>query len=268
MISRTFCPLIMGAGRPQKVDPGTLYAFAHQFYWDLRRLSEGRSRQLLDRTKREQLDRKVEKAQFQLSHGRKARLEQMAEEEIRNGRLNPTEKDKWLRDAEEGERSARRLSLQQLLAERFTKRLKVRAEPDVLEALLDPEISPERVREICKDAFMTRTFEIEPGVTKEVEVPAWPISAGSTLPTYLSQYAEQYVEAFRDLRFPRCDVSTRPTNRLKQFWFLSRALAGALFGVTTRTAINLVGSMRPEQVFRESRDGKPARKQRKRRHKS
>jgi hypothetical protein len=257
----------MPAGRPRQVDPGTLYAVAHQLYWDFRRLAEGRPRQFLDRRKREELNRRVEKAKLQPSRARKARLEQMAEEEIRNGRLNPIEKDQWLRDTEEGERLARRVSLHQSLAERFTKRLKFRAELDVLEALLDPKTSPEQVREICKDAFMTRTFEIEPGVTKAVEVPAWPISVGSTLPTYLSQHAEQYVAALQDRRFPRCDVSRRPSNQLKQFWFLSRALAGAICGIKTRTAINLVGSMRPEQVFRESRDGKPARKQRKRRHK-
>src|SRR5205823_14793652 len=89
---------------------------------------------------------------------------------------------------------------------------------------------------------------------------AWPIAVGSTFPGYLSQHAEQYVAALRDARFPRCDVSSRPSTRLKQFWFLSRALAGALFEVRTRTAINLVGSLRPEQIFRQSREAKPSRK--------
>jgi len=126
--------------------------------------------------------------------------------------------------------------------------------------LLDPNTTPEQLRELCKAALMTRLVEVEPGIVKEVEVPAWPIPAGSQLPTYLSQHAEQYVAALHDPRFPHCDVSRRPSNRLKQFWFLSRALAGALFGVTTRTAINLVGSMRPEQVFHKSRAGKPVRK--------
>ena len=109
---------------------------------------------------------------------------------------------------------------------------------------------------------MVRNFEIEPGVIKRVEVPAWPIPPGSPFPGYLSQYAEQYAQALRDPRFPRCDVSTRPSSQLKQFWFLSRALAGALFGVSTRTAINLVGSLRPEQAFEESRGAKAARRQR------
>jgi hypothetical protein len=67
----------------------------------------------------------------------------------------------------------------------------------------------------------------------------------------------------KDPRFPRCDVKLRPTNRLKQFWFLSRALAGAAFGYRTRTSINLVGSLRPEQTFEESHAAKPVRRQRK-----
>lgn len=81
----------------------------------------------------------------------------------------------------------------------------------------------------------------------------------------MSQFAEEFVEAKRDPRYPR---SNRPSNQLKQLWFLSRALAGAVYGVKTRTAINLVGSMRPERVFHESRDGKPARKRGRQRLKS
>jgi hypothetical protein len=123
-------------------------------------------------------------------------------------------------------------------------------------------------RAFCQDRFhydqgFPEFIEIEPGVFREVnDYPAWPIPAGSTLPTYLSEYAEQYIAALHDRRFPRCDTATRPTNRLKQFWFLSHALAGALYGVTTRTAMNLVGSLRPEEIFQVSRDAKPKRRRR------
>ena len=254
----------MGAGRPRQADPGTLYAVAHQLYWDFRRLAEGRPRQFLDKRKREQLEKGADKANLRLNRARKARLEEMVDEEIRLGRLDPIEKARWLRDVEDGELRLRRQHLHQRLVERFTKHLKFRAELEVLETLLNRKTSPEQVREICKDAFVSRRVEVEPGVIKEVDgFPNWPIAAGSVLPGYLSQYAEQYVAALRDPRFPRCAVSTRPSNRLKQFWFLSRALAGAICGVRTRTAINLVGSLRPEQVFQESRYAKPARKQRK-----
>jgi hypothetical protein len=138
---------------------------------------------------------------------------------------------------------------------------KIRPESELLTALLNPAVTPERVRNICKGAVMSVSIEDgEPGLTKEILVPAWPIPAGSMLPDYLSQYAEQHVTALNDRRFPRCDISSRPSNRLKQLWFLSRALAGASFGVKTRTAINLVGSMRPEQLFNEFRNGKAPRR--------
>jgi hypothetical protein len=256
----------MGAGRPQKADPGTLYTFAHQFYWDFRRLAEGRSRYRFDKKKHQQLV--DEMANLQLNDEQKTRYQQIVDEEIQAGRLKETERVARLRDLEDGGLFATRAWAENIAVEESARTVKVPGEPDVINALLDRKTTPERVRALCRDAFMSRKVEVESGVMKDVEVSAWPIAAGSTLPTYLSQYADEYIEALRDPRFPRCDVSTRPSTRLKQFWFLSRALAGALFGVTTRTAINLVGSMRPEQVFSESRDGKPARNQRKRRQKS
>src|SRR5437016_3076329 len=166
----------MGAGRPKQVDPGTLYAIAHQLYWDFRRLAEGRPRQFLDKRKREELEKRLDKANLQLNRARKARLEKMADEEIRLGRLDAGQKDAWLRDVEDGELRIRREHLRQRLVERFTTHTKFRAEPEVLETLLDPNVSPEQVREICKDAFVSRRVEVEPGVIKEVEgFPNWPI---------------------------------------------------------------------------------------------
>lgn len=79
--------------------------------------------------------------------------------------------------------------------------------------------------------------------------------SGLAVQVPLGQYACEFIAARKDTRFLRS--TDRPTSRLKQLWFLSRALAGALYGVGTRTAMNLVGSMRPEQMFEESREGKP-----------
>jgi hypothetical protein len=45
-------------------------------------------------------------------------------------------------------------------------------------------------------------------------------------------------------------------------------LAGALYGVSTRTAINLVGSLRPEETAERSRFGKPERKRMRRKYKA
>jgi hypothetical protein len=253
----------MGAGRPQKADPGSLYAFAHQFYWDFRRIAAGMPRWRINTQKQRQLEAELNQlsdAQLR-EEGRRGR-ERVVEDEIRAGVLKEYQRESRLREIEDAEIPVTREWLRRGIADEVREEHRFRGEPEVISALLDPRTTPERVRDICKDAFMRQSFEVEPGVMKDVEVPAWPIPPGSPFPGYLSQYAEQYVEALHDPRFPRCDASTRPSSQLKQFWFLSRALAGALFGVTTRTAINLVGSLRPEQVFEESRGAKPARRQR------
>jgi len=248
-------------GRPRRVAPGTLYAFAHQFYWDFRRLAEGRVRWRFDRAKYQELTAKLDEMQL-IDDDDRTRHEQIVNREIETGELDPFRREDRLRDIAEAEIFARRESYRQQAAGEARKEIRVPGERDALKVLLDPYTTPEQIRELCKEAVMIRTCE-----GREIEVSAWPISSGSVLPDNLSKYAEQYVAAMRHPRFPHCDVSARPSNRLKQFWFLSRALAGALFGITTRTAINLVGSLRPEEIFEESRDGKPARKQRKRKNK-
>jgi hypothetical protein len=145
-----------------------------------------------------------------------------------------------------------------LAQEASRKRLPVPAQPDVLRALMGAK-TPAQVRDICKGAFVRRKVEVVDPITskpagyRDVEIRNWPIASGSMFPRHLSQYAEQFIVAKQDSRFPH---SSRPTNLLKQLWFLSRALAGAVFGIQTRTAINLVGSKRPEQIFEESRAAK------------
>jgi hypothetical protein len=167
-------------------------------------------------------------------------VEQCVMEEIQAGRLKETEKEERIRTLEQSTLEMTHEWRQVQAAREARKQLKVPGEPDVLELLLRAE-DAEQVRKICEDA------------------PNWPISLGSVLPIYLSQHASAFVDATKDSRFPR---SGRPTSQLKQLWFLSRALAGAIFEVKTRTAINLVGSNRPEQIFEGSRAGKPARKKR------
>jgi len=258
----------MGAGRPRRADPGSLYAFAHQFYWDFRRLAEGSRRWRNDPKLYQELAANLEELPL-VGDGDRARHEQLVDDEIRTGRLDGSRREERIQHIADSELWVRRDAYIRDAGEAARTAIKVPGEPAVIKVLLDPKTTPEQVRALCRGAHMLRSFEVEPGVIKKVEVPAWPIPVGSPFPGYLSQYAEQYVEALRDPRFPRCDVvSIRPSSQLKQFWFLSRALAGALFGVSTRTAINLVGSLRPEQAFEESRGAKPARKQRRYRTKS
>jgi len=130
----------------------------------------------------------------------------------------------------------------------------------VVETLLAPDTTPEEIRALCQDAFMTRIITVGSETREVEEYPAWPIAVGSVVPGYLSKYAEEFVAAKHHPRFPCCDISRRPTNQLKQLWFLSRALAGAVFDIKTRTAVNLVGSTRPEWLFEFSRAAKSKRK--------
>jgi hypothetical protein len=252
----------MGAGRPQKADPGSMYAFAHQFYWDFRRLAEGTRRWRFDAKKYQQLTEELQGIQL-IDDEDRAHHQRIVDEEIRTGRLELPRRDERIRDIEDSELLVRRMSYDQEAAAKAEREIRVPGEEDVIRVLLDSNTTPEQVRELCKEAVMTRTF-----MEREIEVLAWPLPPGSPLPNYLSQYAEQFVAALGDARFPRCDVSSRPSTRLKQFWFLSRALAGALFGVTTRTAINLVGSLRPEETAERSRFGKPERKRIRRKYKA
>jgi hypothetical protein len=256
----------MSAGRPKKVDPGTLYSFAHQFYWDFRRLSEGRRRWRVNKARYDQLTKEIDNMRL-IDDEDRMRHEKMIDEEIQTGRLAPSQREEKLRDIQEVELSVKRQFYEEQALFEAQQEIRIPGERDVIDVLLNPNTTPAEIRELCKEAIMTRTVQIRPGLHHEVEVPAWPIQLGSTLPTYLSEYAEQYILALNDPRFPSCDMSARPSTRLKQFWFLSRALAGALYGVKTRTAINLVGSLRPEEVFNESRDAKPARTRVRRKYK-
>jgi hypothetical protein len=231
---------------------------AHMFYWELRAIDEGRRRWRFNREKYQQLIEGLDGLPL-VNDEDKLRHAQIADEEVRTGRLEASRREERLRDIADAELVARRESYRLDAVEEARMELNVPGERDVIDTLLDPSITAEQVRELCKDAFMIRTFKLSTEI-QEIEIPAWPIPAGSTLPGYLSKYAEQHVEALNDPKFPRCDTTARPSTRLKQLWFVSRALAGALWGVKVRTAINLVGSLRPEEMFEDSRNAKPERK--------
>jgi hypothetical protein len=252
----------MTAGRPKKADPGTLYAFAHQFYWDLRRVSEGHLRWTHDKEEYKALAEAIDSQEIQLSDEQNIAIARVVVRDVQEGRLTEAEKHARLKEVAVSNREATRYGLYQEAAERAGEQHWVPGKPDVIEALLQAQ-TPEEVRTICRDAFVPPTIHAEPDLTGQVMMPNWLIPAGSALPSNLSTYASEFIAAMRDPRFPKS--TTRPSSRLKQLWFLSRALAGALYGVSTRTAINLVGSKRPEEIFEESGDGKPRRYHTKRR---
>jgi len=102
-------------------------------------------------------------------------------------------------------------------------------EPHIVDALLTAKTA-DGIQRICNRSLWLRK------------------STMGHLPLYLRQrqFAQRLVDAKKDRHYPR---SPRPTTRLKQLWFLSRALAGALNGVATRTAINLVAVGDPDKMF-------------------
>lgn len=246
----------MAVGRPQKAHPGELWVFAEQFYWDFRKLAEGRLTSRLDEDEYKRRVDEIDKTDVKLNRVQAIALAKVVTEEVEQGRTKPEDKSNRLRQAAKDNIDVTREWLRFKAADQAKKQVRIPGKPEVVRALLKAKTADE-VQSICKDAFVQRTIQTHDGLTKEVLWPNWPISVGSVLPMYLSQYAAQFVAAKNDERFPHSD---RPTTRLKQLWFLSRALAGALHGVELRTAINLVGSKRPEQMFDESRAAKPARR--------
>jgi hypothetical protein len=247
----------MPAGRPKHAEPGTLYAFAHQFYWDFRRLSEGHVRWVHDQEVFERAVKELDPADLALTRRQKVALVRSVREDVAAGRLPGADKVARLKELGIMNLQMTRQSLYREVEESTRKQVKVPGKPEVIEALLRAQTS-EAVRTICADAFVLRSVEVAPGVTREVNWPNWPISTGSVLPAYLAEHALQFIAAKSDFRFPKS--TSRPSSQLKQLWFLSRALAGALYGVSVRTSINLVGSKRPDEIFEESRAAKSSRR--------
>jgi hypothetical protein len=227
----------MSAGRPTNVDDGTLYAFAHHFYWELKTTQEGFWKIIVDRERQALLMQEVDIAS-QVSPETMAKLEKGVDRNIQLGYIPASERQNRLREMKEEIEFSRRFAGSNSALEDSKKRIRVRGDVDVIDDLLNAK-TPDRIREICRDAFVTRRIEGE-----DVQVPNWSISSLSRLPNSISQYASEFIEAKNDPRFPK---SGRPTSRLKQLWFIARALAGIVHGLSIRTAINRLGSVRPDE---------------------
>jgi hypothetical protein len=212
----------------------------------LKTVAEGLIRIHRDKAEFERINREAKEAP--LPEGERASLGQDVTRQIEKGYLPKRAKNRMLRKLVAKRLFDREFQRREEASQKTKREVRVPGEPEVIAKLLRAT-KPEQIVKLCHDAFVTRRVEVKPGVFKEVQVPNWPISGNSMLPMYLSQYAAEFIAAKKDPRFPR---SSRPTNLLKQLWFLSRALAGALHGVSTRTAINLVGSVRPDEMVEES----------------
>lgn len=223
-------------------DPRKLYGLAQHFYWEFQSIVEPPFRIFVDRKKEEQLLLEVERY-APLSREELAGIEQDVDRQIQRGWCPENRREDRIRELREEIEFSRRFAGENEARELSEKAVKIRREPEIIDDLLGAT-SPDQIREICSDAFIPRLERNLEGELQEVLRPNWPISGASLLPSSLAQYASQFIEAKKDPRFPK---SGRPTSRKKQLWFLSRALAGATCGISTRTAINLVGSLRPDE---------------------
>jgi hypothetical protein len=245
----------MGARGPKPASAEGIFQLATCLYWDLRGLAEGTTREWFNR---KAFDEGIKKVPRRLDDTDRAYIANALDREIRTDMLTKGQRQERARAMEADLRVVMNLDHRQTAAEQALQQKWVPGEPDVLRALLRTK-DANQIRRICKDAHTLRRLEVRGGHYEEVRVDNWPIQSGSLFPEYLTKHAAQFIEARKDPRFPRSD---RPSNQRKQLWFLARALAGAVYGVSTRTAMNLVGSMRPEQLFEQSRAGKPARRRR------
>ena len=248
----------MAAGRPKRVDRRRLYTSAETLYWEFRTFIDGNVRWESDPEQYEQLIRQVGRGPIPVDDNNRRSFRLTVEDEIRSGRLAEQLRQQRLRELELDYRVRTRAWMKENLRGLADKDINIPGQPEVLKALFHAGTAAE-VRKICADAYIQRRIEVQPGVFGSVRTPKWPINEMSPLPSHLERYAEQFIEAKRGPRYPR---SRRPSTLLKQLWFLSRTLAGAAYGESPRTSINLVGSKRPEQIFEESSAATPKRKKR------
>ena len=134
----------MTAGRPQKAEPGALYAFAHQFYWDFRSIVEGGTRKLWDKDLYEKLAERIDRKELRPTSEQKANIAEVAKREILSGRLKRANKSSFIRSADHSQVMASRAWLNRLAAEKATKELRIPGEPEAITELLQaktPELA-------------------------------------------------------------------------------------------------------------------------------
>jgi|SRR6516165_7498029 hypothetical protein len=116
--------------------------------------------------------------------------------------------------------------------------------------------------------------ETESEVRKACRNSAWMAKQpASYLCRVLPIFAGHLLEAKMDPHYPQ---SERVSSVRKRFWFLARCLAGAMYGLSPRRSLNVIGPGEPEKIFDSlssdytvvrspSSDSKPPSKKRRRR---
>src|ERR1700719_3807174 len=108
----------MSAGRPRIADPGALYAVAHMFYWDFRRLAEGVARWRVNKAKQERLEAELDgKTDAELQEEMRQKHQQTVKEEIDFGLLRVEQREDRLIELEQASVPVNRDWLRRRIAE-------------------------------------------------------------------------------------------------------------------------------------------------------
>jgi hypothetical protein len=134
--AKSFCPIIMAVGRPKKAEPGSLYFFAHDFYWQFRQMIEGHFRWRFDEDEYKRLAAGIESQEIRLNQDQKLAIARAVIREVQDGRLPQAEKEARLRELAASNRFVTRDWLHRQAGEEARKQVKVPGRPEVVRALL------------------------------------------------------------------------------------------------------------------------------------
>ena len=121
----------------------------------------------------------------------------------------------------------------------------VPGEEDVIGVLLDRNTTPEQIRDLCKEAVMTRTF-----MGREIEVLAGLFRLEARCQIVFRNTRSSLLQLCGMLVFQGAMYLPAHPLALSNSGFCHVLWRERLYGVSTRTAINLVGSLRPEETAR------------------
>lgn len=211
--------------------------------------NDGAERIAVDPEKQRQLERELKS---QLNQSDIDGIEAAIDRQIQVGWLPESERETRIREQKENYDFELRFSASNAARRRSEFTIRIPGVPRLIDAMLNAT-AVNQFKKICADGFGT-------GKAGDSNEPTWQVSTGSSLPRALQQHAAQVIEAKASSKSPK---SSRKTSRLKQIWFLSRALAGAEQGISTRTAVNLLGSVRPDELQDPTRLTKRSRRPKK-----
>jgi hypothetical protein len=239
-------------------DAAKLSMLARKFYFEFLALRDGGSHQQFDYKCYRRLTDKLDNLEIKLSESGIRFVEMIVEERIQSGRLQGIEKARELLKLQDSALQGLRFFWREMAADEAMKTHHFKPQPATVDALLAAE-ALNRVREICASANPAwpsgRRQWLPDGMDAELINEERP-----TLAEALSRHANEFIAAKKDRRYPKS--VNRPTSQIKRLWFISVALAGAVYGVELRTAIDALGATRPEEETQQMRESilRPKRK--------